>query len=389
MFSQSYIFSQITSLIPKHELDNCISRYNGNYKVRSLSCKDQFYALLFGQISKLTSLRGISNTLQAHEKKLYHLGFRANICKSTLAKANEVRDWRIYRDLFYYLVRATRELYQTESLPFEFDEHIYVIDSSVIELSLGLYPWAHFEHTKSAVKIHLKLDLRGSIPTTFVVTTGKVHDVNYLDKINFEPYALYVFDRGYVDFRRLYVIEQASSYFVIRSKKNLSFTRLYSKPVDKSSGLRCDQTIKLRRNQTSSLYPERLRRVKYYDKETGTTYVYLTNNFALMAIEIVQIYKHRWGIETFFKWMKQHLEIQVLWGRTMNAVKTQICIAMCAYLLILQVAKRYKVEKSPHEILQILQVSLISKEPIGELLQQQTFKSEPQDASKQLPLGIS
>jgi transposase len=325
--------------------------------------------MIFGQLADRKSLRDIVNCLQAHRNKLYHLSFRSQIYLPTLAKANEKRDWRIYRDFAQILIRIARNLYLDDNdFDIELEGTPYVLDSTIIELSLGLFKWAKFEFTKSAVKVHTLLDLKGNIPSFFLITTGLVHDVNILDKLEFEENAYYIMDRGYFDFKRLYKIHSSKAFFIIRAKDSLSFDRIYSKKVDKSIGLRCDQIIKPHRFYARKDYPENLRRIKYYDETTDKSYVYLTNNFIQEAFIIAKLYKYRWQIELFFKWVKQHLHITVFYGRSRNAVKSQICISISAFLLVCILKKRLKIDRNIYEILQILHVSLFVKEPIITLL---------------------
>lgn len=339
--------------------------------------------MAFGQLTNLRSLRGIILCLNAHVNLLYHLGFKINnFSLSTLARANEKRDWRIYRDLAQTLIERARKLYIDDSeFKIELDGAVYALDSTVIELCLATFKWAYFELEKSAVKIHTQLDLRGNIPSFFLITNAKTHDVNFLDILKFEIGAFYIMDRGYFDFERLWKINLAKAYFVIRAKKSISFERMYSREVDYSTGLRCDQIIKLKHFYSKKHYPEKLRRVKYYDAETNQYYVYLTNNFKIDAKIIANLYKHRWQIELFFKWIKQHLKIEVFWGYSANAVKTQICIALCSFLLVAVMKKRLCIKLNLYEILQILAVSQFEKTPINTLLSEldlQIFEDQTQ-----------
>lgn len=369
MYQDTYIFSQIVNLIPRRQFNQCVKRYNGNSYVKTLSCRDQFLAMIFGQLADRKSLRDIVNCLQAHTSKRYHLGFKTQIYLPTLAKANEKRNWRIYRDFAQILIRIARNLYVDDNdFDIDIEETPYILDSTIIELSLGLFKWAKFEFTKSAVKIHTQLDLHGNIPSFFWITTGKVHDIDFLDKINIEKGAYYIMDRGYFHMKRLYNIHCKEAFFVIRQKKNFSFGRLYSRKIDKSIGLRCDQIGYARHFYRKKDYPEKLRRVKYYDGVSDKTYVYLTNHFDLNAKVIADLYKNRWQIELFFKWVKQHLHITTFWGRSRNAVRSHICIAICSFLLVAILKKKLKINRNIYEILQILQVSLFVKEPIIPLL---------------------
>jgi IS4 transposase len=369
MHEGQYIFSQITEIIPWYEFDKYVKKYDGNSKVRTLSCHDQFLAMIFGQLADRKSLRDIVNCLQAHSNKLYHLGFKNPPILPTLAKANENRDWRIYRDFTQVLIGIARNFYVDDNdFDIELEGTPYVLDSTIIELSLGLFKWAKFEFTKSAVKVHTLLDLKGNIPSFFQITTGLVHDVNMLDRLIFKEGAYYIMDRGYFDFKRLYTINLKKAFFIVRAKGSLSFDRIYSNKIDKANGLRCDQIIKPHRFYARKDYPENLRRVKYYDEVTDKSYVYLTNNFIQEAFVIAKLYKYRWQIELFFKWVKQHLHITAFYGRSRNAVKTQICVSICAFLLVCILKKRLKIDRNIYEILQILQVSLFVKEPINTLL---------------------
>ncbi|MBU1131179.1 IS4 family transposase [Patescibacteria group bacterium] len=382
MHQGKFIFAQIVELIYRHDFDRCVKRYNGNSKIRQLTCRDQLLAMMFGQLTNLKSLSGIVSCLNAHSKKLYHLGFKINkFVLSTLTRANENRDWRIYRDLAQLLIEKAGKLYvQDNDFKLELNNSVYVLDSTIIELCLGTFRWAYFELGKSAVKIHTQLDLKGNIPSFFLITEAKTHDVNFLDQLEIEKGAFYIMDRGYFDFERLYVINSQDAFFIIRAKSGLSFQNLCSGKIGKASGLRCDQIIKLKHFYSRKHYPKELRRIKYYDIETNKYYVYLTNNFDLDAKVIADLYKRRWQIELFFKWIKQHLRIEVFWGRSFNAVKTQICIAMCAFLTIAIAKKRLKVKLDLYEILQILSVSQFDKTPINTLLSEvelQIFIDQP------------
>lgn len=382
MHKGKYIFAQIFEFIAQYEFDKCVNRYSGNKRIRNLSCRDQFLALAFGQLTNLRSLRGIVLCLNAHSDLLYHLGFKSNkFTLTTLSRANENRDWQIYRDLAEILIERARKSYINDNdFKIELDGAVYALDSTVIELCLATFKWAYFELGKSAVKIHTQLDLRGNIPSFFLITQAKTHDINFLDILEFEAGAFYVMDRGYFDFERLWKINQAESYFVIRAKKSISYKRMYSSEVDRTTGLRCDQIIKLKNFYSKKHYPEKLRRVKYYDKETNKSYVYLTNNFKIDAIKVADLYKHRWQIELFFKWIKQHLKIEVFWGYSANAVKTQICIALCTFLLVAIMKKKLIIKRNLYKILQILSVSQFEKTPVNIMLSEtelQNFNEHP------------
>jgi len=370
MFKDRYIFSQVADFVPRRAFTNCIRKYGGDKKIKSLTCRDQFLALMFGQLTALKSLRGIILCLNVHRRQLYHLGFKTRkFVLSTLSRANENRDWRIYRDFTEALIEKARKLYsQDNDFSIELENSIYVLDSTIIELCMATFKWAYFELKKSAVKIHTQLDLKGNIPSFFLITKAKVHDVNFLDRLEFEENAIYVMDRGYLDFERLYSIQQQKAFFVVRAKGSLSFRRIYSSKIDKSTGLRCDQIIKLKHFYSHKRYSEKLRRIKYFDQETKKYYVYLTNNFQIPAQTVADIYKHRWQIELFFKWIKQHLKIQVFWGYSFNAVKTQICIAIATFLIVAIMKKQMKIDRDLYEILQILQVSQFEKISIFSLI---------------------
>jgi hypothetical protein len=368
MYKEKYVFSQVMDLIPHYQFRKCVAQYKGQYRIKQFTCWEQFLAMAFGQLAYRESLRDIVVCLRAQKEKLYHLGFRSLIARSTLSKTNETRDWRIYRDFAQILIQEARALYCDDK---EFKIYLsgtfYVIDATTIELCLSIFKWAPFVTTKAAAKLHMLMDLKGNIPTFFSITSGKVHDVNFLDDIEWEVGAYYAMDRGYVDYERLYTIHKSGAFFVTRAKKNLAFQRLYSNKVDKSTGLRCNQIIRFTGYDAARKYPDTLRRIKYFDKETDTTYVFLTNDCNIEAITITQLYKNRWQIELFFKWIKQHLKIKAFWGHTSNAVKTQICIAICAYVVVAIIKKKLNSERNLYEILQILSVSLFDKKPLDKL----------------------
>jgi len=386
MFQGQYIFSQIINFIPRREFDQLVKRYNGNQRIRNFDCRDQLLVMMFGQLTNLRSLRGIVLCLNAHSGLLYHLGFKTTkFTLTTLSRANEKRDWQIYRDLAEILIDRARKLYINDNeFKLELDGAVYALDSTVIELCLATFKWAYFELGKSAVKIHTQLDLRGNIPSFFLITQAKTHDINFLDILEFEAGAFYIMDRGYFDFERLWKINRAEAYFVIRAKKSISYERMYSNEVDRSTGLRCDQVIKLKHFYSKKHYPEKLRRVKYYDAETKRYYVYLTNNFKIDAKKVADLYKHRWQIELFFKWIKQHLKIEVFWGYSVNAVKTQICIAVCAFLLVAIMKKKLKLDRNLYEILQILSVSQFEKTPVNTLFSEFDLQIFEDQAQKRL-----
>lgn len=354
--------------LPRHEFDACVARYDGERYMKNFSCRDQLLAMVFGQLAYRESLRDVTTCLAAQRTKLYHLGFRSIPAKTTLARANERRDWRVYRDLAQILIGHARTLYVDEpAIANDLDGACYAIDSSSIDLCLSLFPWAPFVSTKGAVKLHTVMDLRGSIPTFFDMTSGKVADVNFLDQIVFEPGSFYVMDRGYHDFERFYAIHAAGAFFVTRAKEYTLMQRRYSNPVDKNQGILADQIVFFTGKHATKRYPGTLRRIKYRDVETGKTFVFLTNNLTASAPSIALLYKHRWQIELFFKWIKQHLKIKMFWGRSANAVKTQICIALCTYLVVAVLKKRLGIKLNLYEILQIASVSLFDKSSLTEL----------------------
>lgn len=340
MYTGRLVFSQLMDFLPKHQFHRCVNRYNGNRYMKSFSCLDQFLCMAFAQLCYRESLRDIESCLRAMQNKLYHLGIRAKISRSTLADANEKRDWRIYADFAHILINTARELYSGDDFGVELDETVYALDSSTIDLCLSLFPWARFRKAKGAIKLHTLLDLRGSIPSFISITDGKVHDVNVLDKLIPEPGSIYVMDRAYLDFERLYLLDQYMAFFVIRSKINTKMRRLYSHKIDKSTGLRCDQTIVLTGVRSAKYYPDKLRRVKFFDDERSRSFSFLSNNFIVPALAIAELYKCRWKIEIFFKWIKQNLRIKAFYGTSENAVKTQIWIAISVYVLVAIVKKQ-------------------------------------------------
>jgi transposase len=369
------VFAQLMSNISKYEFEKCVERYNGNYKVQSFTCLEHFYVMCFAQLTYRESLRDIAACLVAFSTKLYHSGIKNVVPKSTLAEANENRNWRIYADFAQVLIKESRELYKTDNeLLNEIDNMAYALDSSTIDLCLSLFPWAKFRKKKAAVKMHTLLDLRGSIPTFIEITDGLCHDVNILDKILIEPNSIYVMDKGYVDFKRLYKVTQDKAYFITRAKDNMAYRRVYSSKVDKSTGLKCDQKVKLTGYYSKKDYPDYLRIVKFLDSETGITYVFLTNNFILPAITIAQLYKERWKVELFFKWIKQHLRIKAFYGTSYNAVCCQIWIAICAYLLVAITKKKLNLEQNLYTLLQTFSLSVFEKTPINELFIKQDYK---------------
>lgn len=386
MYHGKYVFSQLFEFLPKYEFEKCVARYQGNYKNKGFTCRNQFLAMSFGQLTNRESLRDTVSCLTAHQQKLYHFGFTYQVNLTTLALANETRDWRIYADLAQSLLTRARKLYVDDDFGLDLPNTVYALDATTIDLCLSVFWWASFRKAKAAVKLHTLLDLRGNLPTFIHISDGKMHEVNILDELVFEAFAIYLMDKGYLDFARLYRLHQANAFFVTRAKTNLACARISSRKVDKETGLRCDQTIKLTTYKSRKSYPKNLRRVKYYDKEQGKTYVFLTNNFEISAIEVAMLYKYRWQIELFFKWIKQHLKIKKFWGETENAVKTQIWIAICNYLLVAIIKKELKTEKSLYEILQIISVSIVDKIQLNQLLSETESNSFPEPVSKQLSL---
>jgi len=358
------VFSQLISFLPDREFRRCVERYQGDVRLRGFSCWDQYLAMAFAQLTYRESLRDIEACLRSMQSKLYHLGFRGKVARSTLADANESHDWRIFADLAQVLIGIARPLHARDPIGIDLDQSLYALDSTTIDLCLSLFPWAKFRRHKAAIKMHTLLDLHGNIPTFIRVTSGDVHDVNLLDEILPEAGAFYVMDRGYIDFQRLFVFTLSSAFFVVRTKSNVLLQRRYSHPVDKSTGVRSDQTVILSSFESASVYPDALRRVSYFDAETNKRLKFLTNNFALPALTIAQIYRCRWQVELFFKWIKQHLRIKAFYGTSENAVKTQIWIAVSVYVLVAIIRKRLGLNASLYQILQILSVSLFEKTPI-------------------------
>ena len=386
MYQGQTIFSQIMNFLPIHNFRQCVNRYGGNKGVKKFSCLDQFMCMAFAQLTYRESLRDIECCLRSMQQKLYHMGIRGKVARSSIAYANENRDWRIYCDFAQVLIHRARQLYANEDFGLELKETVYALDASTIDLCLSLFPWAKFRKTKAAIKLHTLLDLRGNIPTFIAITDGRVHDVNILDQLIPEPGAIYVMDRAYLDFERLYTMHQCSAFFVTRTKSNTSFQRIYSNPVDKSTGIRCDQIIALTGYYSKKDYPEKLRRVKFFDVKTGRKLSFLTNQFSLPALTIADIYRCRWQVELFFKWIKQHLRIKAFYGTTENAVKTQIWIAITVYVLVAIIKKRMQINLSLYTILQILSISLFEKSPIWQVLTQTGYKNQITSGHIQLNL---
>jgi len=380
------IFSQLMDFLPLYEFRQCVKRYDGDHKVQSFSCLDQFFCMAFAQLTYRESLRDIEACLRSAHSKLYHMGIRGRVSRNTLANANSVRDWRIYRDFGQVLIHIARPLYAADSFGVELKHAAYALDATIIDLCLSLFPWAKFRRAKGAVKIHLLLDLRGSIPAIIIVTHGKIHEVNILDQLVFEAGAFYIMDRGYLDFARLYKIHLASAFFVTRAKKNFRFKRLYSRPVDKNTGVKCDQIITLGGFYTRKDYPEKLRRIAYFDKQTNKHFVFLTNNLTLPPATIADLYRSRWLVELFFKWIKQHLRIKAFYGTSENAVKTQIWVAISVYLLVAIVKKQLNLDSSLYTILQIISVTVFEKTPLLQALQAMDNTNQNDYPCKQLTL---
>ena len=387
MYTGRLVFSQLMDFLPMHQFRCCVNKYQGNRRIRSFSCLDQFLCMAFAQLSYRESLRDIESCLRAMHNKLYHIGIRGRVSKSTLAYANENRDWRIYADFAQVLINIARQLYSNDDFGIELEETVYALDASTIDLCLSLFPWARFRKTKGAIKLHTLLDLRGNIPSFISITDGKVHDVNVLDELVPEPGSVYIMDRGYLDFQRLYLLNQCMAFFIIRSKRNTKFRRLYSHEIDRSTGLRCDQTIVLTGLQTKKQYPNKLRRVKFFDDQKERSFSFLSNNFIAPALVIAELYKCRWQVELFFKWIKQHLRIKAFYGTSQNAVKTQIWIAVSVYVLVAIVKKQLRLDDlSLYKILQILSVTLFEKTSLLQILTASRYTNINQTLHNQLKL---
>ena len=386
MHAGQFIFAQLMEFLPRHEFNQCVRRYRGNSRARGFSCFDQFFCMAFAQLTYRESLRDIETCLRAMGPKLYHAGFRGRIARSTLADANEHHDWRIYADFAHVLIAVAKQLYANDDFAVDLDAAAYAFDSTTIDLCLALFPWARFRRRKGAVKLHTLIDLRGNIPCFIRISDGKMHDVRALDDLLLEPGAFYMMDRGYIDFARLYVFTQQSAFFVIRSKRNMNYSRQPYQAVDRSTGLRSDQKITLQGVKTSRQYPEALRRITYRDAETQKRFAFLTNNWTLPALTIARLYKCRWQVELFFKWIKQHLRIKAFYGTSRNAVKTQVWIAISVYVLVAIVKKELKLERSLYEILQILSVALFEKTPIFEALSSKNYTNQNLASPNQLSL---
>jgi len=386
MNSGRTVFAQLLDHLPSYEFQKCVTRYRGDYQQKTFSCWDQYLAMTFAQLTYRDSLRDIEACLRSMQGKLYHVGFRGKVARSTLADANESRDWRIYADFAQVLIGAARPLYAHDPIGVDLEQSLYALDSTTIDLCLSLFPWARFRQHKAAVKMHTLLDLHGNIPTFIRITDGKVHDVNILDELLPEAGAFYVMDRGYIDFQRLYFFTLCSAFFVVRTKENVLLQRRYSHAVDKSTGVRSDHTVILTAMESARVYPDALRRVSYFDAETNKRLKFLTNNFTLPALTIAQTYRCRWQVELFFRWIKQHLRIKSFFGTSENAVKTQIWIAVSVYVLVAIVRKRLGLQASLYQILQILSVTLFEKVPILRALDAPDFQNDLLEDRNQLIL---
>jgi hypothetical protein len=386
MYTGPLVFTQVMDFMPLKTFQRCVEHYRGNFGIKNFTCLDQFRTMAFAQLTYRESLRDIEACLRAQSKKNYHMGIRSKVSRSTLAEANEMRDWHIYADFAQHLISIARKLYQKEPLAVELKNTVYALDATTIDLCLSIFPWAHFRETKGAVRLHTLLDLRGNIPSFIHITDGKIHEVNVLDILPLEAGAFYIMDRGYLDFSRLHAITRASAFFVIRAKSNLKSRRIYSHPVDKPTGVVCDQSILLTVPKSVGDYPDKLRRVRYYDTETDKTPVFLTNNFLLPAITIAQLYKQRWQVELFFKWIKQNLRIKSFYGTSENAVKTQIWIAISVYLLVAIIRKRLNIRESLYTMLQVLSVSVFERTSLYQLLTFYDYTNDTNNNVNQLNL---
>ncbi len=386
MYAGKIVFAQLIDHLPLHTFRRCVERYRGHYKVQSFSCLDQHLCMAFAQLTYRESLRDIEVCLRAQHSKLYHLGIRGRVSRATLADANEKRDWRIHADFAQALIRIARPLYAEDSFGVDLDETVYALDATTIDLCLTLFPWAPFQQSKAAIKLHTLLDLRGNIPAFIHITGARWHDSWVLDELTPEPGAFYVMDRGYIDFTRLHRLNLSAAFFVVRGRANFRFRRLYSHPVDRTAGLICDQTIVTTGQHSATDYPDKLRRIKYRDTETGKTLTFLTNNVTLPALTIVKLYKCRWQVELFFKWIKQHLRIKRFFGNTENAVKTQVWIAISVYVLVAIIKKRLDIDASLYTILQVLSVTVFEKTSLFQLLSEAERTDESHPSRNQLNL---
>lgn len=386
MHTGKLVFSQVMDFLPWRRFDTCVRRYHGDRKVKTFRCAEQLRVMAFAQLTYRESLRDIETCLRAVDKKLYHMGIRSKVSRNNLSHANQTRDWRIYADFAQLLIREAKSLYTTDDLPVDLDATVYALDASTIDLCLSMFPWAKFRRAKGAVKLHTLLNLQGNIPEFILISDGKLHDVNVLDYLVPLPGAYYVMDRGYLDFARLYELHKAKAYFVTRAKRNFKFQRRYSHEIDKTTGVQCDQTVLLETFYSLQGYPEPLRRIRYYDQELDKRLVFLTNDFVLPATTITALYKSRWQIEMFFKWIKQHLRIKTFYGTSQNAVKAQIWIAVSVYLLVAIIKKRLGIDLPLYTILQILSVSIFEKTPLNQLFSQTNYKNRTPPDPNQLLL---
>jgi hypothetical protein len=377
MHSGKYVFAQVMEFLSVNDFNKCVKKYNGSHKVHHFTCWHQLLCMVFGQIANRESLSDLVLCLRSQKSKWYHLGLGSGLSKSNLAYANENRDWQIFADFAYILIEQARKICTGNDFDVDVEGKVYAIDSTTIDLCLSVFWWAPFRKTKAAVKVHTQFDIKTQVPTFILISDGLLHDVNILDSIQFEPGAFYIMDKAYIDFARLYRIHKANSFFVLRLQVNQDFRRVYSNKVDKSTGIQVDQTIRLNNFYPSKRYPERLRRIKYYDKQTDLTLEFFTNNFDLQATEIARLYKYRWTVELFFKWIKQHLKIKTFWGYSENAVRIQIYSAIIAYVSVVIMKNKCNIKYTPYEILQILSITLLNKTPVNELFREsypQTIK---------------
>ena len=386
MYAGKIVFSQLVDHLPMHSFRRCVERYHGHYKVQSFSCLDQYLCMAFAQLTYRESLRDIEACLRAQRAKLYHMGIRGHVSRATLADANEKRDWRIHADFAQALIGIARRLYVDDPFGVDLDNTVYALDATTIALCLTLFPWAPFQRSKAAIKLHTLLDLRGNIPAFIHITTAKWNDSWVLDELTPEPGAFYIMDRGYIDFARLHRLNRQAAFFVVRGHVNFRFRRLYSHPIDKQTGLICDQTIVITGRRSATHYPDKLRRIKYRDAETENTLVFLTNNLTLPALTIARLYKSRWQVELFFKWIKQHLRIKRFFGNSENAVKTQVWIAVSVYVLIAIIKKRLGIDASLYTILQVLSVTVFEKTPLLHVLSEAEHTEESHTSYNQLNL---
>jgi len=387
MHEGRFLFAQVMDHLPRHVFDACVAQFNGDYNAKGFSCRDHFRAMAFAHLTRMSGLQGIANALDANSHCLYHMGFRCKaVPKSTLAHANKTRPWQIYAHLALDLMQRAQQLYADDALAIDFDKAVFAIDSTTIDLCLSRFPWTPSQQSKASVKMHVLLNLRGSIPDFLVISPGKVHDIHFLDQVTYVPGAYYAIDRAYVDYDRLWRLHQSKAFFVTRSKKNMGFTVSQSRPVDKATGLRCDQSVRLTHKRTSKEYPDTIRRIKYRDEQTGKTLVFLTNDFDLPALMIAQLYKQRWQIELFFKWIKQHLKIKTFYGHSENAVRTQLWIAVAVYCLLAIIKKTLGGDRDLHEIQEILSASLFQKMPLFRAFSKEKPKPTEDGYDNQLSL---